>query len=123
MSTCMPRNLHSSITGSRNLRKVNTKFTASNTDPNSPEYIYRHVYQNHKNPIYLVPYSALPENFDFSRSDITVRGDYIILKDLHVLEQPVIRPPSTPTTPVSASFPQIHFEGYQRQPPYNPNVY
>lgn len=32
-------------------------------DPNSPEYIYRHVYQNHKNPVYLVPYSALPENF------------------------------------------------------------
>ncbi|KAJ8924062.1 hypothetical protein NQ315_006839 [Exocentrus adspersus] len=89
---------------SRSPKKIESGsvFTTSETDINSAEYIYRHI---------------------FSRPDITVRGDFIILKDLHVLEQPVIRPPSTPTTPSTTSTIQIYEEAYQRQAPYNPNVY
>lgn len=83
---------------------------------------YNYIIQIHTHKPYGNEINVLS---DFSRSDITVRGDYIILKDLHMLEQPVIRPPSTPTTPTTptVAFPYMYSEGYQRQPPYNPNVY
>ncbi|KAJ8979634.1 hypothetical protein NQ317_001341 [Molorchus minor] len=82
----------------------------------SEEHIYQPVYRNQRNPIYLVPFSALPENFDYSRTDIVVKGDYIIIRDLFILEQPVVRPPSVPSTPT-------YLEEYKKQEPYNPHFY
>ncbi|KAF7283919.1 uncharacterized protein LOC143201427 [Rhynchophorus ferrugineus] len=90
-----------------------------------------------KSQIYLVPFDALPPNFDFSSRDVDVRADYVILKDLSALnvpnspvsngvvneayeQQEAYNPTYVPQS--SFHYPAIPKE-YERQAPYNPNFY
>nr|CAI5835604.1 unnamed protein product [Callosobruchus analis] len=61
-----------------------------------------------QNSIYLVPFSALPPNFDFSASGVEVRSDYVIVKDLHILN-------------IYGAICHRSLEEYRKPLPYNPN--
>nr|CAH7761940.1 unnamed protein product [Callosobruchus chinensis] len=61
-----------------------------------------------QNSIYLVPFSALPPNFDFAASGVEVKSDYVIVKDLHILN-------------IYGAICHRSLEEYQRPLPYNPN--
>ncbi|XP_050292701.1 uncharacterized protein LOC126733440 [Anthonomus grandis grandis] len=40
-----------------------------------------------KSQIYLVPFDVLPADFDYSSREVDVRGDYVILKNLSLIER------------------------------------
>ncbi|CAH1972481.1 unnamed protein product [Acanthoscelides obtectus] len=61
-----------------------------------------------QNSVYLVPFSALPPNFDFSASGVEVKSDYVIVKDLEILN-------------IYGAICHRSPEEYQQPPPYNPN--
>ncbi|XP_066152126.1 uncharacterized protein [Euwallacea fornicatus] len=67
-----------------------------------------------KEQVYLIPFSALPPDFDYSSREVEVKGDFVILKDLSLLER-------YNNSPVD--YGGVVNEAYERQEPYNPYVY
>lgn len=96
-----------------------------------------------KSQVYIVPFHALPPDFDFSSREVEVKGDYVILKDLAILEQcesttypnGVVNEAYEIQESYNPMYPNLYEnapplnvnasvkEPYQRQSPYNPNFY
>ncbi|KAL1496923.1 hypothetical protein ABEB36_007975 [Hypothenemus hampei] len=74
---------------------------------------------SNKSQIYLVPFSALPHDFDYSSREVEVKADYVILKDLSFLE----RYHSSDYSTNCNNDRGIVNEAYERQEPYNPDIY
>ncbi|CAH1113667.1 unnamed protein product [Psylliodes chrysocephalus] len=66
------------------------------------------IYRNQESPSYIVPFSALPHNFDFSLKTIEVHSDFVVIKDLDVLHSYWYET-------------DINKEEYQKPPSLNPN--
>ncbi|KAH1015192.1 hypothetical protein HUJ05_012960, partial [Dendroctonus ponderosae] len=64
-----------------------------------------------KSQLYLVPFDVLPPNFDYSSREVEVRADYVILKDLRLLER------------YHSCDGGVVNEAYVPQPEYNPHIY
>ncbi|XP_050515879.1 uncharacterized protein LOC126890751 [Diabrotica virgifera virgifera] len=66
------------------------------------------VYQAQQKPSYLVPFTALPKNFDFSLPNVEVHSDFVIIKDLDILQTYWYET-------------ENNKEEYKKQPQLNPN--
>ncbi|XP_056636337.1 uncharacterized protein LOC130444959 [Diorhabda sublineata] len=45
------------------------------------------VYRNQQTPSYIVPFTELPPHFDFSLANIEVYSDFVVIKDLNILQR------------------------------------
>lgn len=45
------------------------------------------VYRNQQTPSYIVPFTELPPNFDFSLANVEVYSDFVVIKDLSILQR------------------------------------
>ncbi|XP_072398554.1 uncharacterized protein [Diabrotica undecimpunctata] len=66
------------------------------------------VYKAQQTPSYLVPFTALPKNFDFSLPNVEVHSDFVIIKDLDILQTYWYET-------------ENNKEEYKQQPQLNPN--
>ncbi|XP_066259478.1 uncharacterized protein [Euwallacea similis] len=67
-----------------------------------------------KEQVYLVPFSALPPDFDYSSREVEVKADFVILKDLSLLERYNNSPGYNGG---------VVNEAYELQEPYNSYIY
>ncbi|CAG9858009.1 unnamed protein product [Phyllotreta striolata] len=44
------------------------------------------MYKSQGKPAYLVPFTALPPNFDYSLKNVEVHSDFVVIKDLEILQ-------------------------------------
>ncbi|XP_060534130.1 uncharacterized protein LOC132706669 [Cylas formicarius] len=97
----------------------------------SPEDVMRRYQRSasYNSQVYLVPFSALPPDFDFASRDVDVKADYVVLKDLKALETSQQRDSSPDVNHCYQPQVSYYSDGtltttsvvYRQQAPYNPN--
>lgn len=126
--------IHTTTTSRPPVYVIPTKVELRTTEDVTRRYQRSASNLSAKSQIYLVPFDVLPPNFDFASREVEVRADYVILKDLALLE----KYPSNgvvneayetqeaynPNSIGNGHIPSSHGgERFQKQSPFNPTFY